>query len=270
MAEIRAFYEDNAQYEWDRLDRHRTEFAVCMRALDEYLPPPPATVLDIGGGPGRYAIALTKRGYRVTLFDLSKTCLDLAERKADEAGVRLEGYRQGNAVDLGFYRERSFDVALLMGPLYHLQLQNDRALAVREVHRVLKPGGRVFSAFITRYAPFRWAARNDPDWVPSHKELLDTGIFQKAPVPPTAGVGFTSAYFAHPSEVKPLMEAGGFETSDLIGCEGMISLIEEKINEFSGQAFEFWVDLNYKVGKDPSLHGAAEHLLYIGRRKTHT
>jgi len=91
--------------------------------------------LDIGRGPGRYAIALTKRGYRVTLFDLSKTCLDLAERKADEAGVRLEGYRQGNAVDLGFYRERSFDVALLMGPLYHLQLQNDRALAVREVHR---------------------------------------------------------------------------------------------------------------------------------------
>lgn len=54
---------------------------------------------------------------------------------------------------------------------------------------------------------------------------------------------------------------------DMIGCEGIISMIEEKINEFSGRAFEFWVDLNYRLGRDQSLHGAAEHILYIGQRK---
>ena len=53
------------------MERHRTEFAVTLRALDEHLPPPPAHILDCGGGPGRYAIALAQRGYTVTLFDLS-------------------------------------------------------------------------------------------------------------------------------------------------------------------------------------------------------
>jgi 2-polyprenyl-3-methyl-5-hydroxy-6-metoxy-1,4-benzoquinol methylase len=63
-------------------------FAVTMRTLGDYLPQPPAKILDIGGGPGRYAI--TQRGYEVTLFDLSQGCLDLA--KAKEAGVELAGY----------------------------------------------------------------------------------------------------------------------------------------------------------------------------------
>ncbi len=58
MNEIEAFYDENAQYEWERLERHRTEFAVTLRALKDYLPPAPAKILDVGGGPGRYAIAL--------------------------------------------------------------------------------------------------------------------------------------------------------------------------------------------------------------------
>jgi len=57
------------------MGRHRTEFAVTMRALADHLPPPPARVLDCGGGPGRYAIELARQGYEVTLFDLSAGCL---------------------------------------------------------------------------------------------------------------------------------------------------------------------------------------------------
>ncbi len=62
------------------------------------------------------------------------------------------------------------------------------------------------------------------------------------------------------------MENGGCKTLDLVGCEGITSMIEEKINELSGEAFEFWADLNYRLGRNPSLHGAAEHLLYVGRK----
>jgi len=58
MNEVEAFYDSGAQYEWERLEHHRTEFAVTLRALKDYLPPAPAKVLDVGGGPGRYAIAL--------------------------------------------------------------------------------------------------------------------------------------------------------------------------------------------------------------------
>ncbi len=63
------------------------------------------------------------------------------------------------------------------------------------------------------------------------------------------------------------MNRNGFEDLDLIGCEGAISMIEERINELRGDEFDSWVELNYRLGKDPSLHGAAEHLLYIGKKR---
>jgi hypothetical protein len=81
------------------------------------------------------------------------------------------------------------------------------------------------------------------------------------------GDSFTDAYFTDPSEVKPFMEKNGFETIDLIACEGVISMIEEKVNELTGELWEAWVKLNYKLGKDPTVHGAAEHLLYVGRKR---
>ena len=92
MNRIQKFYNENTEFEWDRLVRHRMEFEVSMLVLKEYLPKPPRTVLDVGGGPSRYSIALAKKGYDVTLVDISKNCLDFANDKANEAAVELAGY----------------------------------------------------------------------------------------------------------------------------------------------------------------------------------
>ena len=78
-------YDSMSEHEWARMDRHRTEFYVTLRALREHLPPPPARVLDCGGGPGRYAVELARWGYDVTLFDLSAGNLALAREKTAEA-----------------------------------------------------------------------------------------------------------------------------------------------------------------------------------------
>src|SRR5512137_2170335 len=121
MSNIQNFYDENVQGEWERLgSRHRTEFAVTLRALREFLPPAPAQVIDIGGGPGRYALSLADQGYGVTLVDLSEANLAFAREKAHETGIRLEGVFQANALDLSAFPAESFDAALLMGPLYHL------------------------------------------------------------------------------------------------------------------------------------------------------
>ena len=87
---VQRLYDSDPAAEWARMDRHRTEFAVTLRALHEYLPRPPARVLDCGGGPGRYAIELARQGYEVVLFDLSAGNLALAREKAAEAGVALD------------------------------------------------------------------------------------------------------------------------------------------------------------------------------------
>jgi ubiquinone/menaquinone biosynthesis C-methylase UbiE len=259
------YYDERPEQEWERLDLHRTEFAVTMRALSDYMPPPPSRVLDVGGGPGRYAVELARQRYEVTLLDMSRRMLDYAELKAEEAGVRLAGCVQANAMDLSLFPDGSYDAVLLMGPLYHLLRPKDRRRCVQEAGRVLKPGGVVFASFITRYTPIRYWAKHDPMWVIQNprrnEEILVTGLN-------IAPAGFTDSYFAHPSEVAPLMEHGGFEKLDLIACEGVISMIEEKVNQLTDEPWQIWVEMNYQLGKDPLVHGCAEHLLYVGRRWT--
>lgn len=79
--------------------------------------------------------------------------------------------------------------------------------------------------------------------------------------------GFTNAYFAHPSEIIPFMENMDIETLDLIACEGIVAGIEQHVNQLSGEQWQAWAEMNYRVGKDPSVHGAAYHLLYVGKKR---
>ncbi len=96
---VRSYYDACAEQEWQRLDRHRMEWHTTWRAMAEHIPRG-SDVLDVGGGPGRYAIALARAGHRVTLLDLSGVSVDLARQKAQEAGARLAGAVQGDALDL--------------------------------------------------------------------------------------------------------------------------------------------------------------------------
>ena len=81
MNPVEQLYDSDPQREWAREARHRTEFAITRRVLADYLPAAPATIADLGGRPGRYAIPLAQQGYAVTLVDLSRGNLALAQEK---------------------------------------------------------------------------------------------------------------------------------------------------------------------------------------------
>ncbi len=264
MDHVEQYYDDQAAAEWQRLDRHRTEFAVTYRALMEFLPPPPATILDVGGGPGRYAIALSQRGYHVTLVDLSQENLRLAQAHAAQTGVLLAATGHANALDLAQFPNAAFDAVLLLGPLYHLQQQDERQRAVTQAVHKLKPRGVLVAAMLTRYAPLRYLAKHQPEVLANHPhiadELLTTGTCT------TTNSFLTHAYFAMPDEGPPLMEHAGLHMLQIRSCEGLVSGVEEQVNQLHGEAWERWVDLNYRVGEDPALWGVAEHVLYVGRK----
>ncbi|MFQ5594798.1 MAG: methyltransferase domain-containing protein [Anaerolineae bacterium] len=263
---VARYYDQQAEREWERLERHRTEFAVTMRALSEHLPHPPVHVLDCGGGPGRYAIELARAGYTVTLFDLSSENLQLAETKAAEAGVTLAGYGQGTATDLARFPDASFDAVLLMGPLYHLLQAENRRQALAEAYRVLKPGGLLFAAFISRYAGLRYAAAHEPTFPLEQPALLES-ILDTGLLPPRGEDGQVFvAHFAHPDEVPLMCRQAGFEVQVVLGVEGLVSMIEDEVNALSGDAWDVWVDLNYHLAADPSIHGCVEHLLAIAHK----
>jgi S-adenosylmethionine-dependent methyltransferase len=256
------YYDSCAQREWERMDRHRTEFLVTQKVLLEFLTGDHLVIADIGGGPGRYSIFLTGLGHQVTLVDLSKDEMEIARLRAENVGMQIRQIIQANALDLSVLSDESFDAVLLMGPLYHLQEESERRQVVNEALRILKPGGLLFSAFITLFAPFRDYAAADPqavffegvEWL---KMLEDGRNF---------GEGFPGAYFSHPNEILPLMESCDLETLKMIGVEGVVAGHEERINQVEGAVLDFWVDLNYRLGSDPACWGTSNHLLHVGRK----
>lgn len=267
---VRRFYQIASQREWDRLETvGALEFAINRAWIGKFLPPPGSSVLDIGGGPGRYSLWLAGQGYRVTLADLSPDLLAVAREKATEDGVELEAIVEANAIDLSPFEDRSFDAVLCLGPLYHLLAEEDRRRAAREVFRVLRPGAPVFAAFLNRLQILRVVVDPEvPFFTPYTFDLVkswwETGVF----VSPVAGI-FTDSYAAHPREVLPLMQACGFQTIDLVSSQSVAADVQRDLAAFAErqpELYDWLFERLVSAANEPSALGSAWHLLYIGRR----
>ncbi len=264
---VENFYDRRTDIEWTRLDRHHMVMAITLRALNDYLPPPPSTLLDIGGGPGRYAIELARQGYQVTLLDLSQENLVVAVEQAQAAGVTLAQTIYANATHLDMLVAEQFDAVIMLGPMYHLLEEAERHAAVAEAVRVLKPGGVLAAAFLGPYDPITYAATRDPAWIVRHRDVLEriltTGQYRRDMM---NNDYFIDAYFAHPTQIPPFMAAHDLTLLTLLSCEGVVGLYEEEINKLTGELWTAWVDLNYRLSTDPSILGRADHLLYVGQK----
>ena len=119
-----------------QLEELRTRELIRRFAL-----PPPATVVDVGGAAGAYALWLAQAGYSVHLLDPVPRLVAEAQRRSAAAQHPLASCRIGDARTLDIAPETA-DVVLLLGPLYHLTEAGDRARALREAARILKPDGR--------------------------------------------------------------------------------------------------------------------------------
>ncbi len=160
------------------------EFERTKEILLEKLPAPPAVIYDIGGAYGEYAWWLASLGYEVHLFDLSETNIAMSAELAEEyPGTRLASATVCDARAIP-RPDASADAVLLMGPLYSITEYEERILAIRESHRLLKEGGLLFSAALTPYSVLvsRLAVYHEND-TPKRRELDDPavlGIIERA------------------------------------------------------------------------------------------
>lgn len=265
VSDISAFYNLDPEREHTRLERHQLEHDLTWRYLDQYLPPH-AHILEIGAATGRYTLDLAKRGYQVTAVDLSAGLLEQCRKRIEDKKVKGQvKFIVADVRDLREVQDEKFDVVLLMGPLYHLVLEDDRKAALRQVYDRLKEGGLVFSAFISRFGIMGDLIKNVPDWIEDPEEVQ--AILAEGRDPNHFRSGGFRGYFAKISEIAPLHESIGFETLTLAGVEPGISADDESYNKLEGTQRRLWLDLLHQISTEPSILGASRHLLYVGRKK---
>ncbi len=258
--------------EWGRLEREPLEFTINRHHILAHLPAE-GRVLDNGAGPGQYAMALAERGYRMTLTDLTPRLVEIAEAKAGELGLSAEfdGFHARDARDLNGLEDEGFDAALMLGPMYHLQQEADREQAIRELHRVTKPGGTVFVAFMPRTAFLSKSLAHPQSWKPNHtaeglNRLMTTGAFDHA----DEG-RFTGAYYFEVGEIEPFMARCGFESIKMVASSSIAGAMTSEQwaywRERGEEEFQAVVRHLIDVSDDPHILGMSPHVLYIGRRK---
>ncbi|MEH7076313.1 class I SAM-dependent methyltransferase [Neobacillus drentensis] len=259
MKEIEAWY-DTKYDEWTRLERHKIEFDITKRYLDDYLQGENLEVFDIGGGPGRYSLYLAEKGHRVSLLDLSKRNIEVAKEKSFEIGIQLNDYIHGNALELD-YLDKTYDVILLMGPLYHLVKESDRRTAVEGALKLLKPNGIIVASFISNYAPLQdYLSKVSPiESVDRILGYLENGKNKTLE-------GFTTAYFTDYMGARTFMKS--FELTELVfaGVENILCCKEKEINSLEDSEYKKWIEIGYYLSRDENVIGTSQHFLYIGRK----
>jgi SAM-dependent methyltransferase len=242
------------------LERART-----WEVLERHLPPPPSVVLDVGGGAGAYAVPLATRGYEVHLRDPLPLHVEQATAAARAADTSLVSAAVGDAraLDPG---DGTADIVLMLGPLYHLQEADDRRLALAEADRVLRGGGLLAAAAISRWAPVLHGLSLGLLEDPGHLRVLDrvaeTGRFD--PLPQS---GFTKAYFHRPQELHEEATAAGFEVLDLVGLEGVGYAMPDFAERWAVPAGrEALLEAARRVERVPELLGLSSHLLLTARK----
>jgi SAM-dependent methyltransferase len=263
--DIAAFYNSDPDREHGRLERNQLEYDLTWRYLNRYLPSQ-GSILEVGAATGRYTLELAKRGYQLTAVDLSAALIEESRKSlADEgleARVRLV---VADARDLSQVAEKGFDAVLLMGPLYHLVVEVDRKVALKEAFDRLREGGLVFSAFLSRFGVIGDLLKNVPGWIEDQAEVRS--LLERGRRPDDYPRGGFRGYFAQVSEIAPLHEAIGFETVTVAGVEPAISADDESYNRLQGKQRQLWLDLLYEMSTEESTLAASRHLLYIGKKK---
>jgi ubiquinone/menaquinone biosynthesis C-methylase UbiE len=248
--------------EQGELERRRTQ-----QILARELPAPPAVICDVGGAAGVYAIPLAQQGYQVHLIDPVGLHLEQARARAEAAGATLASITQCDARKLDVPAATA-DAVLLLGPLYHLTERSDRLLAIREARRILKSGGILVAAAISRFASLIDGVSRGFFKDPVFRRIVAGDLTSGQHRNPTENAHyFTTAFFHRPEELDGEIREAGFEEVRVLAVEGPIWS--------AAQFSQAWGDPVQRkelmeflalVETEPSIIGASAHLLAVGRR----
>lgn len=218
---------------------HLPEYLTTIRYFDRLFTPS-SRILDTCAGTGRYSLYLADKGHIVTACDLVEQYIDMLKSKPESD--KLANIAVCNVLDLSRFEEKSFDVVLCMGALYHLPSNDLKGKAVSECIRVCKPGGIVVLAYIV----------GNEDGATLTKIMDDR----------YDGVFFSSI----PYEIEQIAIKYGLEKLHNIGTDSIIHNVGNKLKDASDEDFQKYMEHHYLTCEDKNIIESSGHALWIGRR----
>ena len=260
MADLNKYY--NKFHEEHRLTtRHgQVEFRTTLHYIEDAIKTrhseadsgSPIKIADIGAGTGRYSVELCHRGYDVTAVELVKHNLEILRAKHENIKTW-----QGDARNLHFLEDETFDVTLLFGPMYHLHGDEEKLKALKEAKRITKKGGIILVAYVMNeysvisycFKEHKWsevAAKGglSPDFhtICEEEDLYD---------------------YVRLEDIDRLNEAAGLKRKKIISADGAADYMRRELNQMSEEEFEAFCKFQLAICERPELVGAGSHCVDI-------
>lgn len=251
-------YYANYDEEGRLLSNHgQVEYRTTMKYIHEVAEEIGAKrIMEVGAGTGRYSIALAKEGFEVEAVELTEHNLGIMNSKIE--GIHNIHTHQGNALDLSGFADESFDLTLVLGPMYHLYTKEDKVQVLKEAARVTRKGGYILVAYCMNEATMiRFTFKLGNVW-----DLVDNHML--------------SEDFRCLSEEKDLFEMVRLEEIDalnanisdirrkkIIAADGATNYMRECVDTMDEKTFELWMKYHLSICERMDLIGATNHSLDI-------
>lgn len=237
---------------------HQIEFLTTTKYIEKYLRKND-TILEIGAGTGAYSIYYANKGYNVEAVELVEKNVELMNKKITP-NMKINTH-VGNALDLSLYKDNTFDITLVLGPLYHLFQENEEQKAIEEAIRVTKPKGKIFLAFVlTDLSILTWGFQNKNiyeiygldkqitlDFTDNKKEDF---IFNTKNI----------------DEIKNLLKDFSIKILSYVATDGIAKIMKDTVNNMTDEEYALFLKYHYKTCERKDLIGYSGHILVIAEK----
>lgn len=234
------------------------EFLTTVRYIERCLTPG-ARICEIGTGTGRYAHYFAQKGYPVDAVELIEHNIEVFN-SLTQPGEPVT-VRQGDARSLGFLADDSYDITLLLGPMYHLYTEADQRRALTEAIRVTRPGGVIFTAYCMNDATvvcflFQREGIHDPHF----RALVDFDTFKCSSNPEDLFALYRR------EEIDALMDGLPVTRLHFVGTDMATNYMRPTVDAMDDATFDEYLRYHFAICERADMVGTSHHTLDIFRK----
>jgi len=257
-------YYSNYDEDGRLLSRHNSvEFLTTMRYIEKYLKPGDR-ILEIGAATGRYSHTIARKGYCVDAVELVEHNIEIF-RKNTEPDEKVT-ITQANAMDLSGFTDNTYDITLILGPLYHLYNKQDKQKALGEAIRVTKPGGIIYAAHIISdscimHTGFMTNRIDVADYI--KKGHIDPETFEASSGPELI---FEIVRKEHVDDLISTLPVSRLHYVAVDGYAGYVESMREALEKMEEEQFKLYLQYHFATCEREDLLGVTTHSLDVLRK----